>query len=379
MTSVAYPGPFDEQRGVRSGRVVGADGTVTFVLGAVEAAQLAYLAPGDYTEVSQVVDLTGIDLVGADMASVGRTVATYHAPAGWADDVDALAWWALTRGASRIPSRIAGGPALVEVGAIERATETYSPDGGTCRSIPAGTTTAYLIGTNNPPAIPEALDGYTLEWWMNWAGYPTIPASSGFGQSLFQIADETDGLVVTIDGVTGPGAHAWHLSVLHLLGGSLRSVAFVGHTLDGPTGWRHYAITWSSGQAPNLYVDGVFICSGTAVMPYAVGAPTSGAEITYGGPLLACEIDALRLLWRVLSEEDVAAERAACVIAPDPVELHWSMSVLIDGVPFARRDLGAGEARSWTDFWAPVRQITGTHRVAFRLSLETVVEPELPS
>ena len=91
------------------------------------------------------------------------------------------------------------------------------------------------------------------------------------------------------------------------------------------------------------------------------------------------EIDALRLLWRVLSEEDVAAERAACVIAPDPVELHWSMSVLIDGVPFARRDLGAGEARSWTDFWAPVRQITGTHRVAFRLSLETVVEPELPS
>jgi hypothetical protein len=55
--------------GVGQGRIVAADGTVSFVLGDAEAGHRYDLAAGDHVEVTQTLDVTGVAVVRAALHS----------------------------------------------------------------------------------------------------------------------------------------------------------------------------------------------------------------------------------------------------------------------------------------------------------------------
>lgn len=58
---------FTSRLGVSQGRLVAADGSVSFVLGDAETGRLAELAIGDHAEVVQSLDVTGVALVRASL------------------------------------------------------------------------------------------------------------------------------------------------------------------------------------------------------------------------------------------------------------------------------------------------------------------------
>ena len=58
---------FRSRLGTGQGRVIDASGDAVFVLGELEPGRAFELAPGDHAEVMQDADLTGVDLVRAEL------------------------------------------------------------------------------------------------------------------------------------------------------------------------------------------------------------------------------------------------------------------------------------------------------------------------
>jgi hypothetical protein len=58
---------FTSRLGISQGRVVAPDASVSFVLGYLEAGRFADLAVGDFVEVVQALDVTGVALVRASL------------------------------------------------------------------------------------------------------------------------------------------------------------------------------------------------------------------------------------------------------------------------------------------------------------------------
>jgi hypothetical protein len=88
---------FTARLGLSEGRVTQDDGTIVFVLGDLQPGRFHDLAPGDYAELAQTADLTGVALV--------RVRATLRAPA-------AGAWRASLRIGGTEVASLSGWPGL---------------------------------------------------------------------------------------------------------------------------------------------------------------------------------------------------------------------------------------------------------------------------
>jgi hypothetical protein len=172
---------FDRLRGISQGRstpenITPVDGNKVFVLGEDEPQEVAVLMDGDYTEVSQVVDLTDYDFVKATMDTVGRACGVSEAVPGWASDSAELFRFNfdIPGSVSRnliIPAGEVAGFTLDSVGAVSSGKETYSGAQTYCRDIPSGNIApAHLAGLHSPAvATPlSVLDQYTLQVWVNF-------------------------------------------------------------------------------------------------------------------------------------------------------------------------------------------------------------------
>ncbi len=369
---------FDRDRGVRSGRVIPsvitpADGERVFVLGAEALEELAQVGVGDYTEVTQNVDLTGIDLVGATLDTIGTMMGQYQALAGF-DYSDPLHVFGFNFEVPNVPAanKVAGGFALTDAGDVESAKETYSPNESYCKEIPEGVGAATLVGDNVPQAFPPLMPEFTLQWWMNFRS-DLYPSSTGISPEVLNAYQTlVGGLRLRLFGAAG--LHEWRfglethapaLSQLNLIG---------GFVIDAPQGWRLYTIRFDQTLAPpnqlEVFVDDALAAGCLGNFPFAPAAPPSPASIVYGDPELVGQVDDIRLISRWLSDVEIADSYAGCIANPAPVDFKWTMQIRIDGRLCAERTIASDEQRRWTDFLAPVRLLTGPHEVAFRLKLE---------
>lgn len=369
---------FDEERGARSGRVERAgapEGARVFVLGAADPPRVSIVGPDDFTEVRQIVDLTGYDLVGATMDTIGRALLPIQPPSGWPLDDGALLRWNLDNPLGPVPSVVPDRFPLLPEGDILPDTETYSPEQSYCRRIPVGSAAARLAGVMSALPSLATMDRWTLQWWQDWVGWPTVPTSWGVDLPVFSALSALHGLRVRWRGLAGPGAHRWYLMAATRDGsGGMSDTAFVNYLLDPPLGWTQFTVVYDR-FAPfplgfRLYADAVLVDTGFAGPAAPLAMPPAGTAVEYGGPQLQSRFDQIRLLPDIaLSDADVADSFAQCTTLPPPIALAWRMELLIDGERFAAREIPPAEQRRWADFLAPCRQLVGPHEVAFRLTL----------
>ena len=380
--------PFEQQRGVASGRIVPASftppaGVRAFVLGrdGVPTADSAkeLLAGDDSTEVRQIVDLTGYDLVGAIFDTHGAAADRFQPRAGWRDSVDAdgnvidLFRFSFDQPTDTDRNYAPGAFHLTRQGDMAFELESYSPDPTYCRGIPSGSILARLAGSFLVPRWTGPLAAYTLEAWVNFDS-DSYATSAGVNPTIV-VADElgVGSIVLGLAGDVGPGAHRWFVSLYNENAGVALGVVFLGWNIDPSPGWKLLTAVFDSSLAglakTKLYVDGVFVSTGNAAMTPNAAPPSNGTPVYYGHPQLTGQIDATRLLPFAMTAPQVLNSYNECVALPPLEAFEWRMEALIDGVVVGARVVDPNERRHWTDFWAPCRNLDGYHEVSFRLRL----------
>lgn len=385
---------FDRYRGWTQGRIAPtdcapADGARAFLLGEDAPEEAAQVTTGDYTEVRQVVDLTDYDLVGATLRTIGRAASQHAVAPNWARDAAELLAFNFDFGTTSTPNLVApageaAGFALASVGGILYPRETYTGARRRCRAVPTGTAAATHLTGANTPAVGTpgaALPAYTLQWW--WAPrLDAIAASSGWDIDVLRLdaVDPADGLRyglrLEMRGLIGPGAHSWSPYLTHYAGATQAALSLSSlYAATTDPGWQQVTITYDAAVSPaedriSLYVDAAAAGHPAAAIGASPTYPPAGGAVQYAHRNGWGAWDAVRLLRRALTATEVATTYAAATTFGLSAATQWVQRLLVDGVAYAARPLDAAERRSWTDFVAPVRHLTGLHEVAWRLSLE---------
>jgi len=382
---------FDRLRGSAQGRCepvgfTAPDGQHVFVLGGDNALESAVLQggdasvpiSGDYTEITQVVDLADWDLVAATMDTIGVLMGQAQPAPGFPSDYPALWHFNYDIGLPTARNLVSGGFGMTDVGNIEVANESYSPVLTRCRKVPVLSSSAQLVGANTPQWFPAApLDNYTFQMWVDFDGV-AHPTSWGVSPNLFSCVDGApNGFAASLQGAFGPGAHSWMLQIAHHYGATTGSI-FPGFTWDTPNPeWTLLTVTWDRFAAPwdrlLLYINGSVV----PVLPFAiaVNSPIAAAPATpiyCADPNLWGMLDEMRMLDVTLTPAEIAASYVACTSMPTPIDYAWRMQIIINAEVYAERVIAPDEQRRWTDFKAPVRNLSGPAEVKFRLILEEV-------
>lgn len=375
---------FDRRRGETQGRIVpqvltATEGTHVFVLGSEQGGEAAVLQANDYTEVHQTLDLTGIDLVGATMETLGVAMDQFEHPVGMGVDGFTLGLWPMDENYKGAANLVQPGVNLLGKGDIAIATESYSAVASRCRKFPVASVDAQLEGVNTPEIlpVPGASNTYTLLWWLNFDADQYV-SSDGVNPVIFKCVEAgQNGLEVGLLGETGVGPpHRWWIYVRHLNAAADQTVVFTGYPITTSAGWKMFAIVFDRALVGTarlkLYVDGVFSTNVATIPVNAVGHPAAGSPFYIGDPALTGLIDQVKFYGPAMTPVAVSDEYDACV---DPQVVNpaaWKMSVRIDDVVYCERTIVASEGRRWRDFYAPVRHLNGNHKVAFRLQIEEV-------
>lgn len=370
---------FDRWRGEGQGRCAPATlaptaGDRCFVLGGDALTVPATLQAGSYTEVAQAVDLTGYDVVAADLQTIGVPAASFVTP-------DRLPWvsgetitlWPLAEAAGLALPDVSG-PQLAPQGDLAVGTEAYSTTGRPCRTFPTAGATAYLAGTNTPRGWSADLSAYTFECWLLFRPRDYAD-STGINLDLYRCETAGGGgLRIYLAGVGG--GLSWLLTVDHTVGGVTQTQTCPTYAWAANDGWHHVALVYDGtaiGAAQlALYIDGLAASAGAGAVGGDAGAPALSEALTVGHPGLWGALSQVRLSGIPFDAARVAADYLLCTAAPVTQLARWRMALRIDGVEYCARTLRATEARSLADFRAPVRHLSGAHTVAFRLTLEAV-------
>ena len=381
---------FDRYRGISQGRIVPASltpphGERIFVLGEDSPTENARLTTGDFTEIRQVVDLTDWDMVLATMETIGRITGSAQSPPAWTNESAELFKFYFdypntTSFNSVIPLGESAGFTFDSVGPIVYPTESYSGGNTHCREIPAGNTVpCHLEGVHTPPvATPlTPLPQYTLQFWMN-LDVDSLPSSWGVDFNLISfysiVGPNRHGILLSFYGLSGPGAHLWYPYLTHFYNASYSGVGFdVLYDIETNQGWELITITYDETEAPlnrvSMFLDDTYLGHPNFSMNMTPGIPASGySGLQYGDQYCWGQLDACRLLNRVMSPSEVAAAYAELTTPRPLVNTKWAQQILIDGEVYANRILQVDEARRWTDFKAPVRRLSGLHEVTFRFA-----------
>lgn len=372
---------FDRLRGESQGRITSSvitptTGSKIFVLGAEQSDELATLQANDYTEVFQTLDLTGIDIAGATLDTLGVVMQQFEHPVGMVTDSNTLALWNMDENYVGASNLIQPGVDLYGQGDLAIADESYSAVASRCRNIPAGSSTAFLEGLNSPILIPGAMLRYTLLWWMNFDS-DAYADSNGIDPTIFKLFEGNSGLEIGLAGETGVGPpHRWWPYMKHGDGAATETRLFTGYEITTSPGWKMYAIVYDSTlvgvNRAKLYVDGTFVTNVAVAPTLTVAAPSAAALVRVADPELTGYIDQMKFSSLNLTPTQVSDEYDACTDPQTVNDAAWKMSVRVDDVVYCERTIAAGETRRWRDFYAPVRHLTGSHKIAFRLQLEEV-------
>lgn len=369
---------FDRDRGVKSGRmkpqvVQPTDGDYVFVLGAEDQDEPAILSAGDYTEVRQVVNLTGCDLISATMKTIGKLIGQIQPRSGFVLDPDTLFAFNFDVGISAAKNLVDSAFDVDADGTVQIAQETYSPDNTYCRRVPQGVGTSKMAGVNTPQVFPATLDEYTVQWWMNWDSN-VFGASTGIIPKILK-AGKLGGSGSGVEIELSPVAplHQWRIIIRHSVGATFWTCPFNGYLLDQPLGWKMFTVRFKESlpTQAELFVD----ASNVAQNPVPLVTPAqyqAGEEISFMSKDLVGDFDQIRFINRWLTDVEITDSYNECVTAPLAISYKWIMQVLVDDRVYAERQIQPSESRTWEDFIAPTRLLTGPHTVAFRLKLETV-------
>lgn len=366
---------FDKDRGVKSGRisptiVTPKEGDKVFVLGAENLQEKVQVSPGDFVEIKQVVDLTGYDLISANMDTIG-TIMSQHIPlAGFPDDIDTIFSFDFNEYAMTSYNKIAGGFSLSMLGDMLFQKEIYSPDETLCREVAfSALPGTSMHGQNTPQAFPATVNAWTLQWWMNF-NTDRYESSALINPNIFSCFSFGKGIQVLLAG-TGGTAHEWNFQVVQF--GDSPQIVTIPHALDEPLGWRLFTIRFDLALSqPNqlqLFIDKNLVGSAIVDFTHGINQPDAADDIDYADEKLTGMIDDIRMLKRHLSNIEIEESYEACVNSPSPLDYEWVMQLVIDGEIYGERVIATNEHRRWTDFSAPVRFLTGSHDVAFRLKL----------
>jgi len=370
---------FKRLRGSASGRVVPTlatpiDGTHVFILGAEGAVEPAVLREDDYVSVSQDVDLTGIDLVGASLETLGVATGAWRTVMGMTYDASTVALWTMDTNWVHAENAQAPGVNLLGEGDLAVASEDYSGEGSLCREVPVGSVSARLAGTNDPRLFMAPITAYTLDLWLRFNA-DAVADSDGWSPYVFDFGEMGKRIRLLLAGEGGPGPqHRWWPTLVHQNGGSSSSVIFTGYPITATVGWRMLSIVYDStlvGAARcKLYVNGTFATDGASTMTTTPGLPTTAAYVRVADPGLWGRIDQVRVSKVARSAGDVLSQHMLSTWAPLETPAAWRMKLLVDGDIYCSRTIAAAERRTWADFFAPVRHLSGVHSVEFRLQIE---------
>ena len=367
---------FNKDRGVKSGRidpnvVTPKEGDKVFVLGAENMKELAHVSPGDFVEVKQYVDLTGYDIVSANIDTIGTAMSQHVPLAGFPDDVDTLFSFDFNDYAMTAINKVTGGFNLSMLGDMLFQKENYSPDETLCREVAfSALPGTSMNGQNTPQAFPTTIDEWTLQWWMNFNSdryetsaliNPRIATCFGYGK----------GFEVLLAGTGGP-VHEWNFQVVQY--GTAPTTVTIPYVLDEPLGWKLFTIRFDLALSqPNqlqLFIDKDLVGSATVDFTHGIKGPDPGRQVNYANEQLTGMIDNIRMLKRHLSNSEIEDAYDACINSPTPLDYEWVMQLVIDGEVYGERIIAPNERRRWNDFSAPVRALIGSHDVAFRLKLK---------
>lgn len=363
---------FDRERGIHSGRlssdvVTPTDGSKIFVLGSDRENELAFLSDGDYTEVRQLIDLTGYDLLGATFKTIGKMIGQRVLKAGFEQEPLTLFAFNFDVGTPDVANLVEDGFGISPVGTVRVATENYSPDATYCRRVPEGAAESRMAGVNNPQAFPSSLIEYTIQWWMNWNS-DAFDIATGTEPIILEIGQGGSGgagLKVELSPIVG--THQWRVRLTHYAS-STYSITFDSFILDEPLGWKMFTIRFDNSltNKADLWMNTSIVSTSAAIINVPAAIPLNAPVSLLSRDLIG-DIDQVRMVGRRLSDQEVVDSYEQCIVSPSPINYKWLMQILIDDILYAERQIRPDEERTWTDFTAPVRLLSGAHSVAFRL------------
>jgi hypothetical protein len=359
---------FDAGPGVLSGYIGGAG----YNLGLILNTERPILKDGDYVQVRQAVDLTGVDLASLVASMTGLAVPSGFDLPGYSTDEHTLLHYKMNEVAVgarddvdwRHDLRVDGG----EVGCV---IPTYGTGYGLERSWGSGA--GCLFGAAAPAVIPVGgLTEYTLDWWQSF-DVDSIAASAGVHPVIFQLRSVTaGGLRVRWAGTPGPGSHSWQLQVEHWNASLYHAQSAAATLRAANAGNEFFSVSYDSttGTA-RIYLDGVLVAT-TAALAHAPGEHLLGARIQVGDPLYRGTIDAVRFSDSDRGLGGHIAAYATRLGTPRAVTYRWILCVIIDGTEYARGEVTPDAVARPVYLNAPVFHLSGVHDVACRLSLEAV-------
>jgi len=356
---------FDAGVGTLCGRISAAG----YVLGLSASVDRPTLYPGDYIENTQVVDLTGQDIVALAAEMTGLVVPTGIEMPGYTTGTDSLLHYRMDEVSGGARDEVDWSHDLrMADGLISPSVPAYNLGYGLARTWGAGA--GDMVGENDPQIIPAAgLPSYTVDWWQNF-DVASIATSNGVSPTVFQLRSVTaGGFRILWGGLSGMGAHTWRLYIEHWNSGVYSAQNLIATARAANQGNEFFSVAFDdTTMAARVYINGALVAT-TGAFAVAPGQPLVGARIHVGDPLYRGVIDDVRLS---NTNHNLATHQAAYATrlnAPVIYDVSWWLHIDIDDEHYASCKITADSSGRPAYLNAPTGIVLGVHTLSCRLEL----------